>query len=129
MSLFRKDLGCFKKNTWKKGCPMSSNTNDDSILGFVFGLLVGLLGATVAGILYAPKRGTQTRDDVWLFTRTLTGKVSKDIKNPYGRTRGFFDKTRFRVENRIDRVTDSILAGKLKRAKRLEDSENGYDYH
>jgi gas vesicle protein len=95
-------------------------SDSSGLSDFLFGLFLGLLGGVVLGILYAPKSGEATRGNVWRVTRTVSGRVRDDFRNPYGKTRRFIDKTRYNLESRIERVNTAIQAGRMADAKRRE---------
>lgn len=97
----------------------------DGIFAFLTGFLLGTLGGAVVGLLWAPKSGAELRDDVWDLASTATDKMREDIHNPYGKTRGFIDKTRYRIEDGLDRVSQSRNAQRLAEAKRREAEASG----
>ena len=49
--------------------------HDDGIFAFLLGMTLGVIGGGIAALLYAPKRGEETREDVKALAKTLPGKM------------------------------------------------------
>jgi gas vesicle protein len=103
--------------------------NDDGIFTFVAGLTLGLLGGTLAGILFSPKSGDELRADAYRVARALPGRVNNELTNPGTRTRTFIDKTRHRIEDRVGKVKKDLEADRMAKAKRAEELASGYEFN
>jgi gas vesicle protein len=102
--------------------------SDSGLLGFLVGLLFGLIGGGIVGLLLAPRPGTETRRELEGFVKTLPNKVNNEISNPEAKTRRFLNKTKINLENQMDKMNEAIQAGKMAEAKRREEMASGYDY-
>ncbi|MBX2860973.1 MAG: YtxH domain-containing protein [Vampirovibrio sp.] len=100
-------------------------SGDDGIFAFLLGMVFGILGGGIAALLYAPKPGEDTREELKIYAKALPGKVNEDIR--HGKTREFFDRTLYNLENKVDQVSKSRKAGKTAKAKRREEMASGYD--
>lgn len=100
----------------------------DSVWPFVFGLLAGLAGGTVAGLLLAPKSGDEFREDIQNSVRNLPETLNNEFSNPSGNARQFIDRTRYNIEARVDRAKREREAERLAKAKREEELASGYEY-
>lgn len=105
-----------------------SRNGGDDIFTFVAGMTVGLIGGTVAGILFAPKSGDELRADVQDFVVNLPSKVNDELRNPNTRTREFIDKTRYSIESQVGKVKRDRDADRMAKAKRAEELASGYEY-
>lgn len=106
-----------------------SKANDDEIFAFLAGMILGMLGGSLLGILYAPKSGDQIRSDVSGFTRGLAGRMNDELSSSNQRTRGFIEKTRYNIENRVGKVRKDRAAGRMAKAKHAEEVASGYDFN
>ncbi|MDX2085632.1 MAG: YtxH domain-containing protein [Candidatus Melainabacteria bacterium] len=95
----------------------------DGIAEFLGGLLIGLIVGFAASILSTPQAGKDTRRSA----RDLSNRVRQDIQNPYGKTRTMLDKTRYRLENKLERATQERKAAKVSLAKQREANASGFD--
>ena len=55
-------------------------SKEDNSISFGMGLLAGILGGVVAAILYAPKSGAETREDVKNYVNDFAQKHAPEIK-------------------------------------------------
>jgi hypothetical protein len=83
-----------------------------SARGFWTGLLLGVIG----GLMFAPADGRTFRASL----KKAAKAMQSDLDNPYGKTRGLWDRARFRVENRLDDYRDARRARRVARAKSRE---------
>lgn len=104
------------------------NQAEDELLSLVLGLFVGAVCGGIAGLLLAPKKGEAIREDIQEFLANLPERVEEDFKSPSGKTRTLIDRTRYGLENKIDRVSKNIQAGKMAEAKKREELASGLDY-
>ena len=104
--------------------------HNDGIAEFLLGMILGVAGGALLGILFAPKSGQETRQDVRAFFEDLPDKVKDDMQNPEGKTRGFFGKTLLKLEDQVGKVNKAIRAGKMAEAKKREEiASGGYTYN
>ncbi|MFC1566581.1 YtxH domain-containing protein [bacterium] len=86
---------------------MSSN-NDSSFSAFVLG---GLIGATL-GILFAPRKGEETREMVSKFIDDLHDKSIDTAQKTRDRAKKMYEEGRDIVQDEKDRINSVIDAGK-----------------
>jgi gas vesicle protein len=65
---------------------MSENNSD-----LLAGLLIGGLIGTALGILYAPKSGKETRDDIAGKAKELLGKAKKEYEEAMERSKAAYE--------------------------------------
>lgn len=101
--------------------------NDDGIIFFLVGLFAGAVGGAILGLLFAPKTGRELRGDLQAYATHLPDKINDELKNPQGKTREFFDRTRYSIENQVERIKSDRQAGKLAKAKKAEEFASGQE--
>jgi len=78
--------------------------------GFVTGLLLGAAIGAIGAILYAPKSGEETRQDI----KDLADQKKDSLKNQWNETKekavGFVDDVREKVDYAANRVSNSVDA-------------------
>ena len=105
-----------------------SRQNDDGIFVFLAGLTMGMLGGTLAGLLFAPKSGDELRANTQKFITSLPGRVNDEFSNPNTRTREFIDKTRYSIESQVGKVKKGRDADRMAKAKLAEELASGYEF-
>jgi gas vesicle protein len=93
---------CFKLTIILKKGGISIMAMKDWVKGMVFGGLMGV----VLGILYAPKSGTETRED-----------LRKSAEELYEKARNSCEQTQIKMEDLAARGKD-LYAGKMKNLKK-----------
>ncbi len=101
---------------------------DDSTLAYLLGLGIGLAGGALLGLLYAPKSGHESREELKDFVLHMPDRVNNELTTQDSRTRRFIDKTRYNIEHQVDRVKHDLKADQMARAKRAEEMASGYEY-
>lgn len=84
---------------------MSSEDRDSGMLSFLVGMGIGAAAAAIAALLYAPRRGTDTRRGVTDAVRTLRGRAEELAE----RVRGASQEVTERLKQDLDAA---ITAGK-----------------
>jgi gas vesicle protein len=99
--------------TTKKDKTMSKyhedyETEESEGAGFVTGLLIGAALGAIGAILYAPKSGEQTRQEL----KDLADQKKEGLKNQWDRTKekavGLVDTVRDKVDAVADRASNSV---------------------
>jgi gas vesicle protein len=103
--------------------------DSDGIFTFIAGMTLGMVGGTLAGILFAPKSGDELRADAHTFVRNLPTRFNDELRNPNTRTREFIDKTRYNIESQVGKVKKDRQADRMAKAKRAEELASGYEFN
>ncbi len=92
--------------------------------GVGVGLAVGALAGAVAGILFAPKSGKETREDIKNYLEEMKDKIAQELDKA-----GDFTKETYQAA--VEKVVSTYEKGKkitAKQAKEIqEELEEGYD--
>lgn len=98
-------------------------------LDLPFGLILGLLGGALAGILFAPKPGKELQDDVQRFVNRLPESMEDGLSRSKTQYSELVDKTKQRIEVKLDQRAQRKQALRMAEAKRREELEAGvYEY-
>lgn len=106
-----------------------ARNDSDNLTSFLLGLFCGVAGGALLGILFAPKSGDALREDMKDFVSHMPERVNNELTTQDSRTRKFIDKTRYNLENQVDRIKQDMKADRMARAKRAEELASGYEYH
>ncbi len=104
-----------------------SQNNDDGVFALLLGMLLGAFGGVIYGFLYAPKKGKAFRSDVKQWVQSLPEIIEGEME-PDSRSRRFFEKTRYSLEDQVESMSQSRLAARLAKAKQREQQASGIDY-
>ena len=96
-----------------------SKDKDDS-LSFGIGLLAGVVGGIIAGIIYAPKPGAETRADLVDKAIKIKNNLPRKVECAKKKSLDSIDHTKASIENIIEGIQDSLRAQKMANAKLLE---------
>ena len=96
-----------------------SKDKDDSI-SFGIGLLAGVVGGIIAGIIYAPKPGAETRADLVDKAIKIKNNLPRKVECAKKKSLDSIDHTKASIENIIEGIQDSLRAQKMANAKLLE---------
>lgn len=99
---------------------MSGKNNSTS---FGFGLIAGVVGGIIAGILYAPKTGEQSRNELKRVIDDFTEKHSPEIKEAKKQAMESIDLVKYKLERQYRKLNHMLKSKKLQKAKELEDTE------
>lgn len=103
---------------------MSEKNNS---ISFGLGLFAGVIGGILAGILYAPKTGEQSRTELKEVIDDLAQKHSPEIKEAKKQALESIDLVRYKLERQLRKLNHMLKSRKLQKAKELEDTE--YDFN
>ena len=101
-------------------------SKDDNSIIFGMGLLAGVVGGIVAAILYAPKSGKETREELKTIVNDFTQKHEPEIKEAKKQALESLDVMKYKLEKQYNKINDHIKAKQMAKAKRMED--RSYDY-
>ncbi|MEB3286289.1 MAG: YtxH domain-containing protein [Vampirovibrionales bacterium] len=94
---------------------------DDGIFAFILGLFTGVLAGGVLGLLFAPKSGEETREDL----EDLAKRLPDEIKDPNSKSRHFIEKTKANIEHQVSEAKHRRDADRMAKAKRAEELASG----
>ena len=95
---------------------------------FGMGLLAGVLGGLVAGVLYAPKPGEESRRELKEAACELYEKNSPAIKEAKKQALENVDLMKYKLERQMRKFSNMIKSKKLLKAKELEEMDDDYNY-
>ncbi len=101
-------------------------SRDDNSIIFGMGLLAGVVGGIVAAILYAPKSGKETREELKTIVNDFAQKHAPEIKEAKKQALESLDVMKYKLEKQYNKINDHIKAKQMAKAKRMED--RSYDY-
>lgn len=96
-------------------------------LCFGIGILAGVVGGIVAGVLLAPKKGEDSCKEVKSVIEKFVETQSPNIKEAQKQAMVAIEKVKYKVEDKIKKITNAIKSDKLEKAKQLEDANSDYD--
>lgn len=103
---------------------MSEKNNSVS---FGLGLIAGVVGGIIAGVLYAPKSGDESRKKLQEIINDVTEKHSPEIKEAKKQALESIDLIKYKLERQYRKLNHMLKSKKLRKAKELEDIE--YDFN
>lgn len=99
---------------------------------FSMGVIAGVIGGIVAGVLYAPKSGEESREELKDAVCDFYEKHAPQIAEAKKQAVESIDLVKYKLERQFKKLNNSLKSRKMKKAKELEDSENGseneFDY-
>ena len=98
-------------------------SKEDNSVAFGVGLLAGVIGGVVAAILYAPKSGEETRKNVENAVSNLAEKYTPEIQEAKKQALTSIDVKRYRLEQKYNKINDTIKAKQIAKAKEKESNE------
>ena len=102
-------------------------SKEKSSIGFGMGLIAGVVGGLIAGILYAPKPGAESRkilkESICEFVEKNSPAVTEAKKNAIESV----DLLRYKIERQYKRINDKLKSMRMKKAKQLETTD--YDFN
>lgn len=103
---------------------MSEKNNS---ISFGVGLLAGVVGGILAGVLYAPKPGEESRNELKEVISDLAEKHSPEVKEAKKQALESIDLIKYKLERQYRKLNHMLKSKKLQKAKELEDIE--YDFN
>ncbi len=103
---------------------MSSNKS----FMFGMGLLAGVVGGLIAGVLYAPKPGEESRREIKEAACELYEKHAPEIKEAKKQAMESIDLMKYKLERQFRKINNMVKSNKMLKAKELEASEDNFDY-
>ena len=94
---------------------------------FGIGLLLGVVAGVAAGVLLAPKPGSEVREDLILIADKYTKDAFCDINCTKTASTVLINKIRLTIEKQISRIHEALKAGKMAAAKRQEELNSGFN--
>ena len=96
---------------------------------FGMGLLAGVVGGIIAGVLYAPKPGEESRRELKEAACELYEKHSPAIKEAKKQALESVDLMKYKLERQLRKFNKMVKSRKLLKAKELESSsDDEYEY-
>ncbi len=103
---------------------MSEKNNS---ISFGLGLIAGVVGGIIAGVLYAPKPGEESRKELKNVIDDLNEKHSPEIKEAKQQALESIDLAKYKLERQFRKLSHMFKSRKLRKAKEMEDIE--YDFN
>ena len=98
-------------------------SKDNKSMAFPLGLLAGVVGGIVAGVLFAPKPGKETREELMQAASEFYEKHSPQINNAKKQALDTVDLLKCKLERQIKNFSDNIKSRKMRKAKIRENSD------
>ncbi len=95
-------------------------------LMFGMGLLAGVVGGIIAGVLYAPKSGEESRRQVKEAACEFYEKHSPAINDAKKQALENIDLMKYKLERQLRKFNNMIKSKKLLKAKELEEMDDEY---
>ena len=95
-------------------------------LMFGMGLLAGVVGGIIAGVLYAPKSGEESRRQVKEAACEFYEKHSPAINDAKKQALENIDLMKYKLERQLRKFNNMIKSKKLLKAKELEEMDSEY---
>ncbi len=96
-------------------------------LMFGMGLLAGVVGGLIAGVLYAPKSGEESRRQLKDAACELYEKHSPAISEAKKQALESVDLMKYKLERQLRKFTNMVKSKKLLKAKELEEMDDEYN--
>lgn len=102
-------------------------SKNHSSISFGLGLIAGVVGGIIAGVLYAPKPGDESRKELQDVVSDIAEKHSPEVKEAKKQALESMDLIRYKAERQLRKVNHMLKSKKMQKAKELEDTE--YDFN
>lgn len=96
-------------------------------ISFGLGLLAGVVGGILAGVLYAPKSGEESRSKLGETISEFSEKHSPEVNEAKKQALESIDLVKYKIERQYRKLNHLLKSRKLQKAKELEDTE--YDFN
>ncbi len=102
--------------------------NNNKSLAFGLGLIAGVVGGIIAGVLYAPKAGEESRKQLKDAACELYEKNAPSIQEAKKQALESVDLAKYKLERQFRKFTNMVKSKKLQKAKELESTKNDFEY-
>ena len=97
-------------------------------MAFGLGLIAGVVGGIIAGVLYAPKSGEESRQQLKDAACELYEKNAPAIQEAKKQALESVDLAKYKLERQFRKFNNMVKSKKMQKAKELESSENDFEY-
>ena len=106
------------------------NVSKNKTFMFGMGLLAGVVGGIVAGVLFAPKPGEESRRELKEAACELYEKHSPAINEAKRQAMENVDLMKYKLERQFRKFNNMLKSKKLQKAKELEEGSDvtEFDY-
>ena len=95
---------------------------------FGMGLLAGVVGGLIAGVLYAPESGEESRRKIKEAACELYEKNSPAINEAKKQALENIDLMKYKLERQLRKFNNMVKSKKMQKAKELETSDDNFEY-
>ena len=100
-------------------------SQDDNALIFGIGILAGVTTGIIAGLLFAPASGEESRKKLEAQVTDFAQNHCPTVEEAKRQALATVDVIQFKIEKAIKKINDTIKARQLARAKDKEDTVYG----
>ena len=97
-------------------------------MAFGRGLMAGVVGGIIAGVLYAPKSGEESRQKLKEAASEFYEKNAPSILEAKKQALESVDLAKYKLERQFRKFNNMLKSQKMQKAKALESSENEFEY-
>lgn len=98
-------------------------SKEKTSIGFGIGLIAGVVGGLIAGVMYAPKSGKESREKLKSTVCELAEKHSPAIYDAKKKAYESIDLLRYKLERNYKKFDNMLKSRKMRKAKELESNE------
>ena len=98
-------------------------SKEDNSVIFGLGVLAGVVGGVIAAVLTAPRSGEETRREVGNMISDIAQKYAPEINDAKRQALTSIDVMRYRLEQQYNKISDSIKAKQMAKAKQKENMD------
>ena len=97
-------------------------------MAFGLGLIAGVVGGIIAGVLYAPKPGEESRKQLKDAACELYEKNAPAIQEAKKQALESVDLAKYKLERQFRKLNNMVKSNKLQKAKKLEEDSDDFEY-
>jgi len=97
-------------------------------MAFGLGLIAGVVGGIIAGVLYAPKPGEESRKQLKDAACELYEKNAPAIQEAKKQALESVDLAKYKLERQFRKFNNMVKSNKLHKAKKLEEVSDDFEY-
>lgn len=98
-------------------------SKENSSLSFGIGLITGVIGGIIAGVLYAPDKGDESRKKLKTTVCNFAEKHSPSIIEAKKKALESIDLLKYKLERQYKKFDNMLKSKKMQKAKELEGTE------